>query len=212
MTHGASACAGFVLGGMLVATLAACGGAATAPNPPAGAQPPAAAPAAGTPAASAAAQGQGTATVTGTVTLSGTYIGASLNGSGTYTETVHSASTGGNACADFAQKGDIHGTGFSLTPPPVTIAGHAIAITVSPFSTYTGPGDYRYTGGDSRLPTGSLVDVVLDNALADYGDPGTGTADLLVGADGSGKVTFAGLKEMNDNGDISSGSVTWTCG
>lgn len=158
----------------------------------------------------------GSAAVKGTVTLKGTGTGVlgAISASGDYTETVQPVQSGGNACGDFAQQGD-HGSGneFALVLPSVNIGGHKILLTVSPYATVHGPGDYHYQGDDNGLiSTFGLVSVDVDDTQEDFADPGTGTADLTIGSDGSGKVTFAGYVDENGSDDTLGGSVTWTCG
>lgn len=225
MGTSAKARARFLIGGVLTASLAACGGsaaptgtpvAATAPQAtvgaavpttPAATAAPASTHAASVPAATVPANTGGPVlpTITGTLMLNGTYNGAALAGSQNFTDPIGLKGGGGYGCADFV-KGttSVFGPSFGWANPSVTIAGHAVVASVQVGSkVWKGPGTYH---GDD---TGLGVDI--DNATADFANPGTATADLTINADGSGTLTFAGLADQNGGSGTLGGSATWTC-
>lgn len=161
------------------------------------------------PATPAGVPGVGTATIKGTLTLAGSASAASLSGSAPYSETVTSDVTGGNACADFARRGDPAGSedAFRLALPSVTIGGQAVVFSGGPTGK-VGPGQFH--NDPTQAFTG--FDITVGDQASDYQDPGTGTYALTVNADGSGNLVFTGFGDEMGSDGILGGSVTWTCG
>lgn len=138
--------------------------------------------------------------VTGAVTLHGTF-NAGLSGGDRMVET----------CADYV-KGE---TGKARLALPIVLGeqvdGHTLGIANRISKNYSGPKTYQ------RKELGAVdggVHVDIDHKSYQIKDDSTAEAEIA--ADGSGKLTFTGLRESTNSSDSSpkgtiSGSYSWTC-
>ena len=186
-----------IIAGCLSAALAGCGGsaggsAAVSPGDPGGGKP-----------GSCGSSEPGLCTtidIAGAVTMHGTFH-AGLNGGDRLVET----------CAEWV-KGD---TGKARLSLPIAlgenVGGHVLGIANRISKNYQGPKTYQ------RKELGALdggLHVDIDHKSYQIND--SSTAEAEVAADGSGKLTFTGLREATNSSDSGpkgtiSGSYSWTC-
>lgn len=138
--------------------------------------------------------------VSGAITMHGTF-NAGLNGGDRLVET----------CAEYV-KGDAAKARLAL---PIVLGeqvdGHTLGIANRISKNYQGPRTYQ------RKELGAVdggLHVDIDHKSYQIND--SATAEAEISADGSGKLTFSGLREATNSSDSSpkgiiSGSYTWTC-
>jgi hypothetical protein len=194
-----------IAAGCLAGVLAGCGGSsgggpAAGPGPAAGSGPVAAPAGAANSCGSAEPGLCMTIEISGAVTVRGSLEVSMTGGAGLI-----------ESCAEYV-KGE---PGKSRLTLPVALGdkvdGHTIGIANRISKTYQGPRTYE------RKELGAIdggLHVDVDQKSYQANDATTAQAEIA--ADGSGKLTFAGLREATNSSDTSpkgtiSGSYTWTC-